>query len=176
MAQDAAREFVRAWRPPVPGVSEVLHAHFTEHAYPAHTHDHWTLLLVDTGGVDYAVDGRPRMAEPAALTVLPPHVPHDGRAARTEGFDKRVLYVDDSWLDGSLAGAAVDAPMIRDTNLVAELGRLHGALARAGSSPPVSDARRCRRLRAPPASSGSCGSDWMRSTSHRRPSSRSRAA
>lgn len=132
MAQDAAREFVRAWRPPVPGVSEVLHAHFTEHAYPAHTHDHWTLLLVDTGGVDYAVDGRPRMAEPAALTVLPPHVPRDGRAARAEGFDKRVLYVDDRWLDGSLAGAAVDAPMIRDTNVVAELGRLHATLAHAG--------------------------------------------
>lgn len=132
MTQDATREFVRAWRPPVPGVSEVLHAHFTEHAYPAHTHDHWTLLLVDTGGVDYAVDGRPRMAEPAALTVLPPHVPHDGRAARSEGFDKRVLYVDDRWLDGSLTGAAVDAPMIHGEHLVAELGRLHAALARTG--------------------------------------------
>jgi AraC-like DNA-binding protein len=37
---------IRAWRPAVAGVSEVLQAHFPEHAYPAHTHDTWTLLLV----------------------------------------------------------------------------------------------------------------------------------
>src|SRR4051794_41867390 len=43
-------ERVRAWRPPVPGLSEVLHAHFTEHAYPAHVHELWTVLLVDAGG------------------------------------------------------------------------------------------------------------------------------
>ena len=132
MAPDAAREFVRAWRPSVAGVGEVLHAHFTEHAYPAHTHEHWTLLLVDTGGVDYAVDRHTRVAEPGTLTVLPPHIPHDGRAARSEGFDKRVVYVDDRWLDGTLAGAAVDAPQIRDPRLVGELARLHGSLARTG--------------------------------------------
>ena len=50
-------EEVRAWRPGVPGVGEVLHAHFTDHAYPAHVHDLWTVLLVDTGGVDYLLDG-----------------------------------------------------------------------------------------------------------------------
>ena len=132
MERDAPREFVRAWRPAVAGVGEVLHAHFTEHAYPAHTHEHWTLLLVDTGGVDYAVERRARVAEPATLTVLPPHIPHDGRAARAGGFDKRVVYVDGRWLDDALIGAAVDAPMIRDRTLVAELARLHGALARAG--------------------------------------------
>ena len=38
---------VRAWKPPVPGVREVLHARHVEHAYPIHTHDVWTVLLVD---------------------------------------------------------------------------------------------------------------------------------
>ncbi|WP_214412594.1 hypothetical protein [Sphaerisporangium fuscum] len=28
---------IKAWRPPVPGIAEVFHAHFTDHAYPAHT-------------------------------------------------------------------------------------------------------------------------------------------
>jgi AraC-like DNA-binding protein len=132
MTPDAPREFVRAWRPSVAGVGEVLHAHFTEHAYPAHTHEHWTLLLVDTGGVDYDLDRRPRSAAPGTLTVLPPHVPHDGRAARTEGFDKRVLYVDDRWLPAELAGAAVDAPLIREPRLLTALGRIHRALSRPG--------------------------------------------
>src|SRR4051794_3405268 len=45
-------ERVRAWRPALAGVSEVLHAHFTAHSYPAHVHEDWTVLLVDSGGVD----------------------------------------------------------------------------------------------------------------------------
>jgi transcriptional regulator GlxA family with amidase domain len=42
-----AREIheVRAWRPAVAGITEVLHAHFTDHAYPVHTHDTWDLYL-----------------------------------------------------------------------------------------------------------------------------------
>ena len=44
---------VRAWRPRVAGVSEVLHAAWRAHAYPGHTHDTWTLLLVDDGLIGY---------------------------------------------------------------------------------------------------------------------------
>src|SRR4051812_7207252 len=49
-------ERVRAWRPDVPGVAEVFHAHFVDHASPAHTHEAWTLLLVDDGAVRYDLD------------------------------------------------------------------------------------------------------------------------
>ena len=131
-ADDGAREFVHAWRPSVAGVGEVLHAHFTEHAYPAHTHEHWTLLLVDTGGVDYRLDRRRHLAEPGTLTVLPPHVPHDGRAAQADGFDKRVLYVDERWLSPGLLDAAVADPRIRDARLIAQIARTHEALSRPG--------------------------------------------
>jgi AraC-like ligand binding domain len=97
-------ERVRAWRPPVPGLFEVLHAHFTEHAYPAHVHAEWTLLPVDTGGVDYTLDRERRQAVTGRLTVLPPYVSHDGRAASPGGFDKRVLDVDERWLPERLTG------------------------------------------------------------------------
>ena len=61
MAGDAARRpRLRAWRPEVPGVAEVLHAYFPDHAYPLHTHDTWTLLIVDTGAV--ALRPRPSRA------------------------------------------------------------------------------------------------------------------
>ncbi|WP_019135678.1 helix-turn-helix transcriptional regulator [Cellulomonas massiliensis] len=123
-------ERVRAWRPDVPGVNEVLHAHFTHHAYPAHTHGDWTLLLVDTGGVDYALDRARHQAPPRSLTVLPPHVPHDGRAALPGGFDKRVLYVDERWLPARLAGAAADAPHVADAQLARAVRALHGSLGR----------------------------------------------
>ncbi|MCW2840433.1 MAG: AraC family transcriptional regulator [Aeromicrobium sp.] len=127
-----AREHVRAWRPRVPGVGEVLHAHFTEHAYPAHTHDLWTVLLVDTGGVSYELDRRPRGAAPRSLTLLPPHVPHDGRATVRTGFDKRVLYLDERWLPLALTGSAVDSPALDDEVLLREVARLHDVLTAPG--------------------------------------------
>jgi hypothetical protein len=46
----APRERVVAWRPQLPGVTEVLHARFVRHAYPAHTHDAWTLLRAGSEG------------------------------------------------------------------------------------------------------------------------------
>ncbi|MFF8795885.1 AraC family ligand binding domain-containing protein [Streptomyces globisporus] len=49
---------ISAWRPPVPGIAEVFHAHFTDHAYPVHTHDTWDLMILDDGSVDFALDRR----------------------------------------------------------------------------------------------------------------------
>jgi hypothetical protein len=40
---------VAAWRPGVPGPTEVLHASSTDHAHLSHTHGAWTLLVVDAG-------------------------------------------------------------------------------------------------------------------------------
>jgi AraC-like DNA-binding protein len=132
MPADRPRERAHAWRPGIPGVGEVLHAHFVEHAYPAHTHEQWTLLLVDTGGVDYELESRSHAAEPRSLTVLPPHVSHDGRAARPEGFDKRVVYLDSRWISDDLIGAAVRDPALRDRGLTDQVSGLHRALARRG--------------------------------------------
>jgi hypothetical protein len=70
---------VRAWRPGVPGIAEVLHATFTDHAYPMHTHDEWTLLLVDRGGVHYDLHHESHDAGSTTVMLLPPQVPHDGR-------------------------------------------------------------------------------------------------
>ena len=125
-------EQVRAWRPDLPGVSEVLHAHFTEHSYPAHVHDQWTVLLVDAGGVDYTLDRTRRQAVAGQVTVLPPHVSHDGRSASPGGFDKRVLYVDERWLPDRLTGSAVAAPSLADATLARAVSALHATLSGPG--------------------------------------------
>jgi AraC-like DNA-binding protein len=127
---------VTAWRPAVAGIVEVFHARYVDHAYPMHTHDAWTLLLVDAGAVRYDLDrrGRSHGALPAALTLLPPGVAHDGRAATAHGFRKRVLYLDDSVLGPDLVGAAVDAPSITDDPLLRRVAALHGALAHPGDA------------------------------------------
>ena len=119
---------IRAWKPPVPGVREVLHATFADHAYPLHTHDVWTLFVVDQGAVRYDLDRRPKAALPSMVSVLPPHVVHDGRPATGDGYTKRVIYLETSVLGEHLIGPAVDQPVVRDPSLRARLTALHAAL------------------------------------------------
>ncbi|MEU6578451.1 AraC family transcriptional regulator [Streptomyces sp. NPDC046805] len=121
-----------AWRPQVPGVVEVFHAHFTEHAYPMHVHDAWTLLIVDDGAVRYDLNRRERGTPHDTVSLLPPQVPHNGSPATAHGFRKRVLYLDAPQLDASLIGPAVDAPDMADPLLRRRVGQLHAALAHPG--------------------------------------------
>ena len=120
---------VRAWKPPVPGVREVLHARFGEHAYPPHTHDTWTLFIVDDGMVRYDLDRTERAAEPAMVSLLPPHVVHDGRVGRTGGYRKRVIYLEPEVLGEAFIGGAVDRPALVDGPLRERLSAVHDALS-----------------------------------------------
>ena len=87
-------EQVRAWRPPLDGVREVFHARFVDYAYPPHTHDAWTVLLVDEGALRYRLERHDHGSYRSVVTVLPPHVTHDGRSAVPDGFRKQVLYLE----------------------------------------------------------------------------------
>ncbi|WBU37415.1 helix-turn-helix transcriptional regulator [Homoserinibacter sp. YIM 151385] len=134
MDGDGLGERVRAWAPRVPLVHEVLHARFDRHAYPAHVHAEWTLLLVDQGGVDYSIGRRARIADGAVVTLLPPGVPHDGRARdAAAGFRKRVAYLDAGWLGERAVGVAADHPAIGEPAVLRVVRRLHAALAVPGA-------------------------------------------
>jgi AraC-like DNA-binding protein len=128
----AAQQEVIAWRPAVPGVTEVFHAHFTEYAYPMHVHDAWTLLIVDAGAVRYDLDRHEHGTPHDTVSLLPPHVPHNGSPATPDGFRKRVVYLDSSRLGDDLIGPAVDGPDLRDPVLRRRVGQLHTALGRPG--------------------------------------------
>ncbi|WP_020668276.1 helix-turn-helix transcriptional regulator [Amycolatopsis nigrescens] len=125
---------IRAWKPAVPGISEVFHAHFVDHAYPLHTHDSWTVLIVDDGAVRFDLELHQHGAGTPSVTVLPPHVPHDGRSATAAGFRKRVLYLDTSVLGTGLTGAAVDHPNLADPPLRHRIHQLHRTLAQPGDT------------------------------------------
>lgn len=106
----APQRDVSAWRPHVPGVVEVFHAHFTEYAYPMHVHEAWTLLIVDDGAVRYDLERHEHGTPLDTVSLLPPHVPHNGSPATPDGFRKRVLYLDSTRLGEDLIGPAVDSP------------------------------------------------------------------
>lgn len=114
-----------AWRPAVAGVSEVLHGYFPDHAYPPHTHDTWTLLLVDAGTVRFELGGREHETGPSMVTLLPPGVPHDGRGVTHGGFRKRVAYLEAGMFEGDLIGRCVDRPSCTDPALRRQVHDLH---------------------------------------------------
>jgi AraC-like DNA-binding protein len=118
---------LRAWRPPIPGIREVLHASLG-HAYPPHTHDTWTLFIVDEGAISYNLDRRAGGEGPTMVSILPPHVVHDGRPATTAGYHKRVVYLETAMLGEHLIGRAVDRPQFPDPSLREDVSRLHDAL------------------------------------------------
>jgi AraC-like DNA-binding protein len=124
-----ALDTVRAWKPSVPGVREVLHARHVQHAYPVHTHDVWTVLLVDEGAIRYDLDGRTRRADRSMVSILPPYVVHDGRPAAGDGYRKRVIYIEPDVIGESLIGAAVDRPASPDPGLWQAVSALDDALA-----------------------------------------------
>ena len=128
MPPTTAAEHVWAWQPALPGVREVFHARFVGHRYPPHTHDTWTVLIVDQGAIRYDLDSREHGSGSGTVTVLPPHVVHDGQAADHTGFRKRVLYLETAELSERLIGPAVDQPRIDDPRLHRTLDRLHRLL------------------------------------------------
>jgi len=125
---------LRAWAPAVPGIAEVFHARFTDHAYPVHAHHTWTLLVVDQGVIRYDLHRHEHGALRTAVTLLPPHVAHTGRSATEHGFRKRVLYLDADVLGLDLTGAAVAAPTMDDALLRNRIDQLHRSLDRPGSA------------------------------------------
>jgi AraC-like DNA-binding protein len=125
---------IRAWRPDVPGVIEVLHARMTSHVYPMHTHETWTLLIVDDGMVRYDLHRHEHGAPSKVVTLLPPRIPHNGRAATSAGFGKRVIYLDLTHLPAGLIGRAVDQPVVSDTLLRQRIQQVHGVLDQPGEA------------------------------------------
>jgi AraC-like DNA-binding protein len=124
---------VRAWRPALPGVAEVLHAYFEHFSYPMHAHATWTLLLLEEGHVHYDLDRREWGAGSGTLTLLPPHVPHNGSPSTATGFRKKVIYLHEAELPAAGIGAAADSPGVTDPRVVALVARTHAALTQPGA-------------------------------------------
>lgn len=123
---------VQAWHPEVLALREVYHARF-DHRYPMHTHDDWALMLVDDGAVTYGLDRDEHQATPAAVTLLPPGIPHDGRpAVEGEAYGKRVLYLEPGWLPDVSRDLAAQHPTIPAPAVLTAARQVHQALESPG--------------------------------------------
>lgn len=97
-----------------------------------HAHDDWAVMLVDDGAVSYDLDGSRHLATSAAVTLLPPGIPHDGRpAVDGQGYRKRVLYFENGWLPEPFRRSAARRPTVPG-EVVTMARRVHAAVGGQG--------------------------------------------
>ncbi len=148
----APGEAARYWQhAAVPGVN-LLQARYVTHRYAQHTHETYTLALIEDGVEEFRHDGSLLRAGPGAVALLNPEVVHTGQAGVPDGWSYRVLYPAASLVAGISAelGAPPGTPyfphavvqdprsaqLVRAAHLAAEHGDalassgvLHAALA-----------------------------------------------
>ncbi len=74
------------WDRHLPGLS-LLHADFTTHEYPQHTHDALVIAITERGGSIVKSRGELQDATPSTLFVFNPEEPHGGWMGRSERWN-----------------------------------------------------------------------------------------
>jgi hypothetical protein len=120
---------VRAWRPAIPGVAEVLHARFVDHAYPVHTHDTWTLLIVDDGAIRYDLDRHSHGTSAPTSRCSRRTYPTTGGPRPGGASASGCCTSTTTVLGEELVGAAASGPSVRDPVLRQRIHQLHASLA-----------------------------------------------
>ena len=80
------------WDRHLAGLS-LMHADFTTHEYPLHTHDALVIAVTEQGGSIVRSRGELQDATPSTLFVFNPEEPHGGWMGRSERWRYRSLYL-----------------------------------------------------------------------------------
>ncbi|WP_017596635.1 AraC family transcriptional regulator [Nocardiopsis potens] len=104
-----APDVARCWRHPgLPGV-ELLQAHFVRHAFTRHSHDAYTLAVIDSGLEVYDYRGSTHRVGPDGIALVEPGVVHTGHSGAPEGWRYRVLYIDEEVVSAAAADLGMAA-------------------------------------------------------------------
>jgi AraC-like DNA-binding protein len=71
---------------------ELLHAYYVQHAYPRHSHDYYSLSLIERGRQTFTHQGTKLSTPPGGLILINPGAVHTGEAADVHGFELRSFY------------------------------------------------------------------------------------
>jgi AraC-like DNA-binding protein len=121
------------WDRHLAGLS-LLHADFTTHEYPLHTHEALVIAMTEQGGSIVRSRGQVEEATPATLFVFNPAEPHAGRMGWSERWKYRSMYLTRQALDEIARDLGVDEVpyFVRNTfydrDLIDAFLRVHLAL------------------------------------------------
>lgn len=114
---------------------DLLTACYRRHAFARHSHVTYAIGVVTSGEEQFHYRGELRRAGVGSLAILEPDEPHDGMAARPEGWAYRVLYPSEAMLfDGRAERAAFREPIVTDPHSVHLVRSAHEELT-AGADP-----------------------------------------
>jgi AraC-like DNA-binding protein len=112
----------------------LLHADFTTHEYPPHTHEALVVAITEQGGSVVKSRGQVEQATPATLFVFNPAEPHAGWMGWSERWQYRSLYLTREALDRVADGLGIaDVPYFTrntftDRDLIDAFLAMHCAL------------------------------------------------
>lgn len=116
------------WDRHLTGLS-LLHADFTTHEYPLHTHEALVIAMTEQGGSIVRSRGQVEEATPSTLFVFNPGEPHAGRMGWSERWRYRSLYLTRTALDEVADGLGLEELPYFTKNLFADRDLIEAFLA-----------------------------------------------
>ena len=132
----ASTQWVRVYRLDAPYRAEIVHAHYVEHRFVRHAHEHFVVGLVEQGVQQYTYQGARHTTPAGQMFFVNGDAPHTGEPVTTDGYLYRTLCLgpeayrqlafditnrnDLPYLNGAV---------IADPQLFAKLQQLHRAIA-----------------------------------------------
>jgi len=116
------------WDRHLAGLS-LLHADFTTHEYPLHTHEAMVIAMTEQGGSIVRSRGQIEQATPSTLFVFNPAEPHAGRMGWSERWRYRSLYLTRAALDEVASGLGLEEVPYFTSNVFADRDLIDAFLA-----------------------------------------------
>jgi AraC-like DNA-binding protein len=83
---------IRSWRAAEFGGLDLLHGSFTTHAFARHTHETYSIGLLQHGSMTYECRGATHTLHPGTVGLIQPDEAHTGHADGADGWTYRNLY------------------------------------------------------------------------------------
>jgi len=138
----ATRQWVRVYRLWRPCDTEIVHAHYVEHRFARHAHEHFVIGLVETGTQRYTYRGSSHITPAGHVFFVNGEEPHTGEAATAEGYVYRTLCLGPQGFRQLALDITNRNPhpllvgaVVADRRLFVRLQRLHRAVA--GNEPAM---------------------------------------
>jgi AraC-like DNA-binding protein len=124
------KETSHAWTVPELGGLEVMHARFVRHEFAKHSHETFTVVLIDAGASKYWYRGAQHIVSAGMVSLLNPDEVHTGTPVTPDGYSQRSLYLEPERLWAGIEPRFFRDSLSNDANLYAQIGALHDAISR----------------------------------------------
>ncbi len=125
MYSEPVKETSRAWTVPELGGLEVMHASFVRHQFAKHSHETFTVVLIDDGASRFWYRGAEHIIGAGMVALLNPDEAHTGSPITPNGYSQRSLYLEPNQF---LEPRFFRESLSRDAKLFASISALHDAI------------------------------------------------